>query len=213
MAEKIHINKSESKQLVMLNPHNLDLELDLEADARLMLHVVCLDGADSDNRITVRFLGEGAEADIYGLALTCGLEKLAIDTLVLHEVGGCKSRQTFKYLLRDNSSASFHGLLRVAPNAQHTDASQTDRNILLSPTARMHSEPQLEIYADDVKCSHGATTGQLDESALFYMQQRGLSPQTARALLLQAFCSDVIEQISDDRLRLQISEQIEQLVK
>ena len=207
-SEVIHINAGENRDLLFLNPQNLDIDIELERDARLQLHIISIDGADSANRIRVLFSDKGSEAHLYGLALTSGTQHLGILTEVTHSGGGCTSRQTFKYLLRDQSEASFRGLLKVAPDAQKTDASQTNRNILLSPDARMHTEPQLEIYADDVRCSHGASTGQLDESALFYMQQRCLSADDARTLLLQAFCADILSGINDQQLQEQILEKI-----
>ncbi len=201
MTERIQISAGESRHLVLFNPHDASIDIVIERDARLIVHIVSTDGVDSDNEIHVSFTGKGSEAEFYGFALTRGTQQLRIATHVDHEVGECKSRQLFKYLVAERSKASFYGLLRVAPDAQHTDAAQTNRNILLSSDAKMHTEPQLEIYADDVKCSHGATTGQLDESALFYMQQRCLSAQTARAMLLEAFVEDVIEGLDEQQYR------------
>ena len=100
-------------------------------------------------------------------------------------------------MLADNARGRFIGDLKIAQDAQETEAHQTNRNLLLSETAEMRTQPQLEIYADDVKATHGASTGQLDESALFYMQQRGIDKQKARQLLVNAFMKDVIEVISD----------------
>ena len=112
-------------------------------------------------------------------------------------MGGGSSNQLIKFVLDDNSRGRFIGDLKIAPDAQQTEAHQTNRNLLLSDTAEMRTQPQLEIYADDVKATHGASTGQLDESALFYMQQRGIDKQKARQLLVNAFMKDVIEAISD----------------
>jgi Fe-S cluster assembly protein SufD len=110
--------------------------------------------------------------------------------------------------LDDASKASFKGELKILPDSQRVEAYQTNRNILLSRQAEMTTEPQLEIYADDVKASHGATTGQLDESALFYMQQRCVSRDSARKLLLCAFFEDVIRTLSDEKLQEEIVEKI-----
>ena len=111
-------------------------------------------------------------------------------------------------MLADSSRATFYGELKVLPDAQKTEAFQTNRNILLSREAKMRTRPQLEIYADDVKCSHGATTGQLDPNALFYLQQRGIPLAEAQRLLLQAFFEDVITTIPDETLQEDIRAQI-----
>jgi Fe-S cluster assembly protein SufD len=104
-------------------------------------------------------------------------------------------------VLDDNSRGRFIGDLKIAPDAQQTEAHQTNRNLLLSETAEMRTQPQLEIYADGVKATHGASTGQLDESALFYMQQRGIDKQKARQLLVNAFMKEVVETISDEKVK------------
>jgi Fe-S cluster assembly protein SufD len=122
-------------------------------------------------------------------------------TRVLHQVGGGYSSQLIKFVLDDESKATFRGELKIMPDAQQVEAYQTNRNILLSRQAEMLTEPQLEIYADDVKASHGATTGQLDESALFYMQQRCIDRDTAAKLLLCAFFDEVLRTLSDTQLQ------------
>ena len=130
-------------------------------------------------------------------------------TNVQHLVGGGSSKQLIKFVLDDASQGEFYGQLRIAPDAQKTEAHQTNRNLLLSDKALMRTRPQLEIYADDVKATHGATTGQLDESALFYMQQRCLDEATARRLLIAAFMKDVLETISDEALRERLMTAVE----
>jgi Fe-S cluster assembly protein SufD len=114
--------------------------------------------------------------------------------------------------LDDHSKGSFRGELKIQPDAQQTEAYQTNRNILLSPQADMLTEPQLEIYADDVKASHGATTGQLDDAALFYMQQRCISRDEAAKLLLQAFFDEVVSTLSDENVREDITKQIQDIL-
>lgn len=147
--------------------------------------------------IIVEHVGQGCRTRLYGMALLKGEQQAALTTRVLHTVGGGYSDQLFKFVLADRARGSFYGELKVQPDAQKTEAHQTNRNILLSPTAKMRTMPQLEIYADDVKCSHGATTGQLDSAALFYMQQRGISEASARRLLLVAFLSDVFSSLPE----------------
>ncbi|MBR6648014.1 MAG: SufD family Fe-S cluster assembly protein, partial [Bacteroidaceae bacterium] len=122
-------------------------------------------------------------------------------TLVEHKVGRCTSNELYKYILDEQSTGVFAGKMHIHPNAQHTTSQQTNRNLCLTSCARMYAQPQLEIYADDVKCSHGSTVGQLDENALFYMQQRGIPKEEARHLLMFAFAGEVIENINIDALR------------
>ena len=149
---------------------------------------------------------------MYGLALLHSQQQHHLTTRVLHNVGGGYSSQLFKFVLDDESKASFKGELKILPDAQQVEAYQTNRNILLSRQAEMTTEPQLEIYADDVKASHGATTGQLDDSALFYMQQRCISRETARKLLLCAFFEDVLRTLPNEQMQEDIVEKINEYI-
>jgi Fe-S cluster assembly protein SufD len=135
-----------------------------------------------------------------------------VRTRVIHNIGGGYSSQIIKFVLDDQSKGSFRGELKILPDAQQTEAYQTNRNILLSRQADMLTEPQLEIYADDVKASHGATTGQLDDSALFYMQQRCISRDVAAKLLLQAFFEEVVGTLSDENVREEIARKIQDIL-
>ena len=141
-----------------------------------------------------------------------GKQRVRVRTHVKHSVPQGKSNQLLKFAVRDEARGEFVGELVVAPHAQKTEAMQTNRNVLLSPTATMHTQPQLEIYADDVKCSHGATTGQIDESALFYMQQRGIDPNEARRLLLTAFFHDVLKTLDEPAVEERIQRKIEKII-
>ena len=160
--------------------------------------------SEAKNNIVVEQVGEGCSTEIYALAFLHGDESVTAETHVTHAVGGGTSNQLVKFVLADNSRGSFIGDLKIAPDAQQTEAHQTNRNLLLSDTAEMRTRPQLEIYADDVKATHGASTGQLDESALFYMQQRGIDKQKARQLLVNAFMKEVVETISDEKIKANI---------
>ena len=122
-------------------------------------------------------------------------------TVIDHKASDCTSNELFKYVLDDQSVGAFSGLVLVRPGAQRTASQQTNRNLCATREARMYTQPQLEIYADDVKCSHGATVGQLDDKALFYMQQRGISYKEARLLLMFAFVNEVIDTIRMDALK------------
>ena len=204
----------EHRELVFVNEQRLDLHVVQEAGSSLKVHALYLSQTEvstgaSEAQITVEQKGEGCQTEIYGLAFLHGEEQVHLTTNVQHLVGGGNSRQLIKFVLDDASRGEFYGQLRIAPDAQKTEAHQTNRNLLLSEQAVMRTRPQLEIYADDVKATHGATTGQLDDSALFYMQQRCLDEATARRLLIAAFMKDVLATISDEALRERMLSAIE----
>ena len=173
----------------------------LDADSRFDLFVGSIDAQSARTAVKVHLDGPGAEAELSGMAILSGTQRVDTQTLVLHHVPHCTSRQTFKFLVSDTARGSFNGLIKVEPGAHHTEAYQTNRNMLASQGARMETQPQLEIYCDDVKCSHGAATGQLDEQALFYMRSRGIGLEEARSMLMNAFMADVIEKIQLEPLR------------
>lgn len=206
----------EHRELVFVNEHRLDLHVVQEVGSSLKVHALhisptaAVNGA-SEAQITVEQKGEGCRTEIYGLAFLHGEEQVHLTTNVQHLVGGGSSKQLIKFVLDDASQGAFFGQLRIAPDAQKTEAHQTNRNLLLSEQAVMRTRPQLEIYADDVKATHGATTGQLDESALFYMQQRCLDERTARKLLINAFMQDVVNTLSDEPLKEELRQQITEL--
>ena len=145
--------------------------------------------------------GQHCDTQLLGMAIASGEQHVDNHTLINHNAPRCQSNEMFKYVLNDNSIGAFAGKILVKPDCPKIDAYQGNRNIVASPTARMHTKPQLEIYTDDVKCSHGATVGQLDQDALFYMQTRGISLPVAQKLLMQAFMSDVIDGVRLDTLR------------
>ena len=206
----------EHRELVFVNEHRLDLHVVQEAGSALKVHALYVSpttAADglSNAQITVEQKGEGCLTEIYGLAYLHGEEQVHLTTNVQHLVGGGSSKQLIKFVLDDAAQGEFYGQLRIAPDAQKTEAHQTNRNLLLSEQAVMRTRPQLEIYADDVKATHGATTGQLDESALFYMQQRCLDERTARKLLINAFMQDVVNTLSDEPIKEELRQQITEL--
>ena len=157
------------------------------------------------NRVYIDLKGEHAETHLFGMAIADGEERVDNLTYIRHRVSDCHSNEFFKYVVDQDARCSFVGRILVEQGADKTDAHQTDRNLCLSPNARMVARPELEIYADDVKCSHGATVGQLDQNALFYMRTRGVPEAEARMLLMFAFMDDVIDEIRieplKDRLR------------
>lgn len=172
-----------------------------EADSHFNHSNITLTNGFTRNYIDVKLTGKGGEANIVGLAI--GDRKQHIDnrTLVEHKTSNCTSNEVYKYILDEESVGVFAGKMLIQPDAQQTNSQQTNRNLCLTSCARMYAQPQLEIYADDVKCSHGSTVGQLDESALFYMQQRGIPKEEARHLLMYAFAGEIIEKIKLEALR------------
>lgn len=172
-----------------------------EADSSFNHSNITLTNGFTRNRINVALEGRGACANISGLAISDGKQHIDNRTLVEHKTSNCKSTELYKYILDDESTGVFTGKMLIHPDAQQTTSEQTNRNLCLTSCARMYTQPQLEIYADDVKCSHGSTVGQLDENALFYMQQRGIPADEARHLLMYAFAGEVIENIKLAALR------------
>jgi Fe-S cluster assembly protein SufD len=173
-------------------------------------HSVLLGGALVRNNVHPVLAGEGAECLINGLFI--GKERQHLDNymLVEHAAPRCASRQFYNGILDDHAHGVFHGRIIVHKDAQKTDAKQTNRNLLLSDDAQIDTKPQLEIYADDVKCTHGATIGQVEEEALFYLRSRGIDQSAARALLLFAFASQCLERMSCAPVREYLQHQIQQ---
>lgn len=145
--------------------------------------------------------GADAECDLGGVFLAAGHEHCEVAARIGHNVADCRSHSLVKGVAGDAATGEFCGLVFVAPDAQRTDARQQSRNLLMSREARILTRPQLEIYADDVKCTHGATVGQMDSDAIFYMRQRGLGEAQARALVIEGFVDDVVRRMSVEPLR------------
>lgn len=162
--------------------------------------LVMLGGALSRVNYTVDLLGAGADAKMYGLYLITDEQRADINVDINHLVADCTSYEMVKGVAAAHAVGSFTGRVYVAPNAQRTEAFQQSRNLLLNDTARIYTKPQLEIYADDVKCSHGATVGQLDAEAIYYMRQRGISEADARKLQMSGFVNDIIAHSPTERL-------------
>lgn len=172
-----------------------------QADSRFNHCNITLTNGFTRNYVNVQLAGKGGDTNITGLAI--GDRKQHIDnrTLVEHKTSHCTSNELYKYILDEESVGVFAGKMLIQPGAQQTISQQTNRNLCLTKCAHMYAQPQLEIYADDVKCSHGSTVGQLDENALFYMQQRGIPKEEARHLLMYAFAGEVFENIKIEALR------------
>ena len=172
-----------------------------EANSNVLLNGMTLHNGTTRNTTHVTFAGEHAELNLCGMAIADKNQHVDNHTVIDHAVPHCTSNELYKYVLDDQAVGAFAGLVLVRPGAQHTASQQTNRNLCATREARMYTQPQLEIYADDVKCSHGATVGQLDESALFYMRQRGIPLHEARLLLMFAFVNEVIDTIRLDALK------------
>jgi len=165
----------------------------LAKEARLASFTLTLGARLSRQDTLVTLEGEGAELSLDGAYLLRGEQEATTATFVDHAAPGCTTRESFKGVLEDRAHGVFMGKIAVRPGADKTDAHQVNRNLLLSPRAAVDTKPELEILADDVKCSHGATVGDLDEAALFYLRSRGLANDDARRLLIEAFAVDAIE--------------------
>ncbi len=172
-----------------------------QTSSKVLANIITLHNGITRNSIEVNIDGEFCETLLTGMVIGDKTQTVDNFTSIVHKKPNSQSNELFKYILDENSKGAFSGKIYVAPHAQKTFAYQNNRNILLSKNARMRSKPQLEIYADDVKCSHGATIGQLDELAKFYMQSRGISEAEARFLLMFAFTNDVIENIKIEALK------------
>ncbi len=164
----------------------------VKAGEVLNLEYVVLPGESKDIDITIDLVGPGAEAHIKALYLCKADEKVNFHILMHHRAPGCRSTQLINGIAGGQAQVSFRGTIVVAPDAQQTEAYQENHNIVLTDTAKVDTRPQLEIYADDVKCSHGATVGQLNADELFYMRSRGIPEAEARTLQMLSFLSPVI---------------------
>jgi len=165
------------------------------------VHSFALGAKLSRNNIRTKLAGEGLECILNGLYLTRGEQLADHHMIVEHAQPHCASHEYFNGILDDKSRGVFHGRILVRPIAQKTDAKQTNKNLLLSDDAGADTKPQLEIYADDVKCTHGATIGQLNEESIFYLRTRGIGPETARRMLIHAFAGEIIERIKHEPAR------------
>ena len=185
----------------------------VERDAKVEIIVVVMPGVSCDIRLDVRLTGEGAEANVYGAYVCGGEEKVKIAVDMHHDMPHCNSRQLFKGIAGGVSKVDFYGKIIVAQDAQRTEAYQENHNILLTDGAKVDTKPQLEIYADDVKCSHGATIGRLNEEEQFYMRSRGISLEDAKVLQMISFVAPVLENIPDEAQREALAAQLEESIR
>lgn len=181
------------------------LEADLARDAKFTCTDISFDGALIRNNVNARLKGENAEAHLYGLYYGVGNSVLDNHILIDHIVPNCQSNQLYKGVLDNEASGVFNGKIFVKQDAQKTNAFQSSKAILLSNEASINSKPQLEIFADDVKCSHGAAIGQLGKNEVFYLRARGITERDAKAMLTYAFANDIIEKVSNPQIKEHLS--------
>lgn len=179
-------------------------------DSRFSIYTLTFGGRIVRNNLKINLLGKNGEAHLMGLYLLDGIQHVDNHTQVDHAVPHCFSNELYKGILSEKSTGVFNGRIHVYPDAQKTNAFQSNRNILLSDTANIFTKPQLEIYADDVKCSHGATTGRLDEEAMFYLRSRGIEEAVAKKLMIHAFAAEVIEEMGPEVLKSHVLQLIEE---
>ena len=172
-----------------------------QANSRVNHNVITLHNGITRNKLDLTFSGEGAECQCYGCVIADKQQHVDNNTLIVHKVPHCTSQELYKYVLDDKATGAFAGRVLVEHGAQKTTSQMTNQNLTATKEARMYTQPMLEIYADDVKCAHGSTVGQLNDAALFYMRQRGISLQEAKVLLQNAFINEVIDHMQLEPLR------------
>ena len=200
-------------EVIIVSDGLLERKIDVQAGQRTDLVLLVYPGVSCDVKMDVSLLGEGAEANIYGAYVCAGEEKVKISVDMHHDFPHCNSRQLFKGIAGGVSKVDFYGKIIVAQDAQRTEAYQENHNILLSDGAKVDTKPQLEIYADDVKCSHGATIGRLNEEEQFDMRSRGITLEDAKVLQMISFIAPVLENIEDENEREAAAQRFEDAVR
>lgn len=189
--------------------HNTAINMKMGRNSLCIMHIMTLHGGKSANDINISLNGKGGECNLYGLYLAGGKQEISNRVNIYHNAEGCRSNQLFKGILSGEAVTRFSGTIYVEKGAQKSEAYQANNNLLASDRATAYTKPHLEIYADDVKCSHGATIGSLNEDELFYMRSRGISFAEARLLQQQAFANATIENIANSALRERLTSLVE----
>ena len=200
-------------EVIIVQDGQLIRSVKVQTGQRTDMVLLVMPGVSCDVKLDVRLVGEGAEANVYGAYVCGGDEKVKIAVDMYHDVPHCNSRQLFKGIAGGTSRVDFYGKIIVAQDAQRTEAYQENHNILLTDGAKVDTKPQLEIYADDVKCSHGATIGRLNEEEQFYMRSRGISLEDAKVLQMISFIAPVLEIIKDESEREQLAARFEDAIR
>jgi Fe-S cluster assembly protein SufD len=192
--------------------HFVHTDANLQRESCLTLNTLALSGALTRFAAGVQYIEPQAQCILNGLSLLTGQTQTHHHTRVVHRLPACQTDQMYRGMALDQTRLEFDGTIHVDPDAQQTQAVQVNNNLLLSEQARVWSRPQLKIDADDVKCAHGATVGQLDETALFYCRSRGLGPEDARRLLLQGFAGAVLSRVEDTALVARVYEHLKAIL-
>ena len=200
-------------EVIIVSDGQLIRDIEVQSGQKKDMVLLLFPGVSCDIRLDVRLTGEGAEANVYGAYVCGGEEKVKIAVDMHHDMPHCNSRQLFKGIAGGVSKVDFYGKIIVAQDAQRTEAYQENHNILLTDGAKVDTKPQLEIYADDVKCSHGATIGRLNEEEQFYMRSRGISLEDAKVLQMISFVAPVLENIPDESQREALAAQLEESIR
>ena len=200
-------------EVIVVSEGSLARSIEVQSGQRTDMVLLVYPGVSCDIKLDVRLTGEGAEANIYGAYVCGGKEKVKISVDMRHDVPHCNSRQLFKGIAGGDSRVDFYGKITVAQDAQKTEAYQENHNLLLSDGAKVDTKPQLEIYADDVKCSHGATIGRLNEEEQFYMRSRGISLEDAKVLQMISFIAPVLEHVEDEAERQSLASSMEESIR
>ena len=200
-------------EVIIVSDGQLIRDIEVQSGQRKDMVLLIFPGVSCDIRLDVRLAGEGAEANVYGAYVCGGEEKVKIAVDMHHDMPHCNSRQLFKGIAGGVSKVDFYGKIIVAQDAQRTEAYQENHNILLTDGAKVDTKPQLEIYADDVKCSHGATIGRLNEEEQFYMRSRGISLEDAKVLQMISFIAPVLEHIDDEAQREHAASELETAIR
>lgn len=201
VGENAHLELYEMEENHVLCHRMANMYVRMQTCSTATVDSITLDNGLSRNCTDVVLAGEGANVSMYGCVIADKKQHVDNNTLIDHAVPNCQSHELYKYVLDDEAVGAFAGRILVREGAQHTVSQETNANLCGSRTARMYSQPMLEIYADDVKCNHGSTVGQLGDAALFYMRQRGIPEDEARMILKFAFVGDVLDSIRLDALR------------
>ena len=200
-------------EVIFVQDGQLSRSIEVQSGEKAEMILLVLPGVSCDIRLDVKLAGEGSEANVYGAYVCGGEEKVKIAVDMHHDLPHCNSRQLFKGIAGGTSKVDFYGKIIVAKDAQRTEAYQENHNILLTDGAKVDTKPQLEIYADDVKCSHGATIGRLNEEEQFYMRSRGITLEDAKVLQMISFIAPVLENIDDEAERERITAQFESAIR
>ncbi len=202
-------------EVIFVKEGQLVRSIEVLGGQRADMVFLIMPGVSCDVKLDIRLAGEGAEANIYGAYVCGGAEKVKIAVDMHHDLPHCNSRQLFKGIAGGSSRVDFYGKIIVAQDAQKTEAYQENHNILLTDGAKVDTKPQLEIYADDVKCSHGATIGRLSEEEQFYMRSRGITLEDAKVLQMISFIAPVLENIPEtdrESVALQFEDAIRNII-